>query len=43
VVLVFAEDPALSPSTVPLQVPELPIGPALAVLVALLPVAMREA
>lgn len=43
VVLVFSGDPALSPSTVPLQAPELPLGPALAVLVALLPVAMREA
>jgi energy-coupling factor transport system permease protein len=40
VVLVFSGDPALSPSTVPLQVPELPVVPALAVVVALLPVVL---
>ncbi|MGW6930547.1 CbiQ family ECF transporter T component [Lentzea sp. NPDC054927] len=44
VALVFSSDPALSPSTVPLQAPELPLVPALAVLLALVPVAIvREA
>jgi energy-coupling factor transport system permease protein len=44
VVLVFSGDPALSPSTVPLVVPELPLWPAAAVLVALAPVVIvREA
>ncbi|WP_052684386.1 energy-coupling factor transporter transmembrane component T [Lentzea aerocolonigenes] len=38
VVLVFSGDPALSPSTVPLQAPELPVLPALAVFAALAPV-----
>jgi energy-coupling factor transport system permease protein len=38
VVLVFSSD--LAPSTVPLRAPELPVLPALAVLVALLPVAI---
>jgi energy-coupling factor transport system permease protein len=43
-VLVFSGDPALSPPTVPLQAPELPVVPALAVLLALLPVVIvREA
>jgi len=40
VVLVFSGDPALSPSTVPLQAPELPLLPALGVLLALAPVAL---
>ncbi|ANZ35790.1 cobalt ABC transporter permease [Lentzea guizhouensis] len=40
VVLVFSGDPALAPTTVPLQAPELPLVPALAVLVALVPVAI---
>ncbi len=40
VVLVLSGDPALSPATVPLQAPELPLVPALAVLVALVPVAI---
>jgi energy-coupling factor transport system permease protein len=44
VVLVFSADPALSPSTVPLTAPELPLVPALAVLLALAPLALvREA
>lgn len=44
VVLVFSSDPALSPSTVPLTAPELPLLPAAAILVALLPVILvREA
>ncbi|WP_281252464.1 CbiQ family ECF transporter T component [Lentzea kentuckyensis] len=44
VVLVFSADPALSPSTVPLTAPELPLLPALAVLVALAPMVIaREA
>ncbi|MGI5502553.1 CbiQ family ECF transporter T component [Lentzea sp. CA-135723] len=40
VVLVFSGDPALSPSTVPLQAPELPLLPAAGVLLALAPVAL---
>ncbi|MFD5829654.1 CbiQ family ECF transporter T component [Lentzea sp. NPDC060358] len=40
VVLVFSGDPALSPPTVPLTAPELPLLPALGVLVALLPLAL---
>lgn len=44
VALVWSSDPQLSPSTVPLTAPELPVLPALAVIVALLPVAIvREA
>jgi energy-coupling factor transport system permease protein len=43
VVLVFSADPALSPSTVPLQAPELPLVPALAVLVALAPLVIARA
>ncbi|RDI23778.1 CbiQ family ECF transporter T component [Lentzea flaviverrucosa] len=42
VVLVFSADPALSPSTVPLQVPELPLVPALGVLLALAPVVIAR-
>ena len=40
VVLVFSGDPALSPPTVPLVAPELPVWPAVAVLVALAPVGL---
>ncbi|HEX7307533.1 energy-coupling factor transporter transmembrane protein EcfT [Lentzea sp.] len=40
VVLVFSGDPALSPSTVPLAAPELPLLPALGVLVALAPLVL---
>ncbi|MFI6097945.1 CbiQ family ECF transporter T component [Lentzea sp. NPDC051213] len=39
-VLVFSGDPALSPPTVPLAAPELPLLPALGVVVALLPVVL---
>ncbi|GHH47341.1 energy-coupling factor transporter transmembrane protein EcfT [Lentzea cavernae] len=42
VVLVFSADPALSPSTVPLQAPELPLVPALGVLLALAPVVIAR-
>ncbi|MGZ3148208.1 CbiQ family ECF transporter T component [Lentzea chajnantorensis] len=40
--LVLSTDPALSPATVPLQAPELPLAPALAVLVALAPLGIAR-